>query len=276
MSEKNEEYMLGSSDEELERLGFQHQVWLGETHELWRSADFGPGDRLADLGCGPGFATLDLARLVRHEGRIDAVDASQKFIGYLRDQLAARGPSLGHVHCHSGDIKALPLEDASLDGAFARWLLCFVEKPEEALAEIVRVLRPGGRLVILDYFNYMAAKVLPGLPEVNALFAAYYQSAKVNGGNYDIGNDLPEMLACQGFEVEKVNPIVKLGRPGSKWWHWVSSFNKVYVPKLVELGIWTEAERMAFERGWKTVTAQPNAMFFTPPMIGIVAKRRAD
>ena len=274
MSGAEDVYMLGTSNEELERLGFQHQIWQGETLDLWRKAGFGQGDSLVDLGCGPGFATFDLARLVRRDGRVAALDSAQKFVDHLAAQVTAGGREFENVSCHRCSIEDLPFEDASFDGAFARWLFCFLERPEKAVAEVSRVVRPGGRMVIIDYFNYLAARVIPGSEAVNALFQAYDQSAKMHGGNYSIGNHLPRMLARNGFDILNLEPICKLGGPDSAWWHWVSSFNKVYVPKLVALGIWTETVRAEFERAWKDAEMQPGTMFFTPPMIGIVARKR--
>ena len=55
------QYHLGTSADEFERLGYQHQVWLDVTVELWRDAGFSHGEHLVDLGCGPGFTTTDLA-----------------------------------------------------------------------------------------------------------------------------------------------------------------------------------------------------------------------
>jgi SAM-dependent methyltransferase len=57
------EYVLGTNDEELARLGFQHRVWGEQAFALWERAGFAPGQTILDAGCGPGFATLDLARL---------------------------------------------------------------------------------------------------------------------------------------------------------------------------------------------------------------------
>lgn len=77
------EYVLGTNDEELTRLGFQHRVWGEHAFALWNRAGFAPGQTILDAGCGPGFATLDLARLVGPRGRIIAVDHSARFLDHL-------------------------------------------------------------------------------------------------------------------------------------------------------------------------------------------------
>ena len=68
------EYVLGTHEEEVTRLGVQHRVWRDRMLRCCRDAGFGPGSRLVDLGCGPGYATLDLAEIVGGTGSVIAVD----------------------------------------------------------------------------------------------------------------------------------------------------------------------------------------------------------
>ena len=73
MPEKIEtDYVLGTNDEEIQRLGLQHRVWRPTTLECWRRGRISIGSRVIDIGCGPGYATLDLAEIVgRAEERIE-------------------------------------------------------------------------------------------------------------------------------------------------------------------------------------------------------------
>src|SRR6266568_3170857 len=77
------EYVLGTDQDELIRLGFQHQLWLEHASSAWERAGFGPGQRLIDVGCGPGYATFDLSARVGMQGQITAIDASERFIAHL-------------------------------------------------------------------------------------------------------------------------------------------------------------------------------------------------
>ena len=122
-----QEYVLGTDDDELMRLGFQHQLWLAEAVRGWERAGFGPGDQLLDVGCGPGYVSFELARLVGSSGHVIAVDMSQRFIAYLREQISVRGTE--NIKTMIGDVGQLELAEQSVDGAYARWVLCFVENP---------------------------------------------------------------------------------------------------------------------------------------------------
>lgn len=272
MSETSDRYHLGTSETELSRLGFQHQVWEDVTQRLWALAGFGPGKALLDLGCGPGFTTLELARLVAPEGRVHAVDSASRFTDHLESCLEAEG--VRNVSVWRSDVHELPLEVPTVDGAFARWLLCFVADPRRVCEEVARVVRPGGVFVAWDYFNYRAVGVFPERDAIRCLFDGYYRSALVNEGSYDIAQRLPEMLIASGFEVEHLEPINRVGRPGSNTWAWVSEFNRGYVPKLVEAGLMNEDQAEAFWAAWKEAEADPATFFSTPPMLGIIARRR--
>ena len=82
-------YVLGTHSAERERLGRQHHIWRADSQAAWQRAGFQAGDRLLDLGCGPGFASLDLAELVGANGRVLAIDQSHDYISHLQQQAEA-------------------------------------------------------------------------------------------------------------------------------------------------------------------------------------------
>lgn len=270
--DEQDAYLLGTGAAELSRLGYQHQVWQDVTERLWAAAGFGFGQTLLDLGCGPGFTTLELARLTGSAGRVHAIDASARFIAHLKHSLEAGG---GHVDARTGDVHALDLPAASVDGAFARWLLCFVADPARVCAEVARVLRPGGVFVAWDYYNYLAVRVYPERAPIRRMFEAYRESTLRSGGSYDIGERLPGMLLATGFRIEQLLPINRVARPGSPTWRWVALFNANYVPKLVESGLLSADEAQEVQAAWRAAEQDPASFFFTPPMLGIVARKPA-
>lgn len=101
--------------------------------------------RVADVACGTGLLTLALAGVA---GRVEAVDASEKMVRLTRAKLKGAGAT--NVTVRRARAEELPFEDGSLDAAFAFHLLRHVVHPAEALAEIGRVVRPGGRAILVE------------------------------------------------------------------------------------------------------------------------------
>jgi ubiquinone/menaquinone biosynthesis C-methylase UbiE len=104
------------------------------------------GDRVLDVGCGPGFYVAELLEKVGAEGSVVAVDRS-------RDMLAAaskRADGKPNVEFYEAAAVALPLADTSVDRALSVQVFEYVDDVSAALAELRRVLRPGGRLVLWD------------------------------------------------------------------------------------------------------------------------------
>lgn len=105
-----------------------------------------PGDRVLDVGCGPGFATTELLEQVGATGSVVGVDRSPQMLA------AAARRCAGHhnVTLHEADAAALPVDDAAVDRALCVQVLEYVPDVTAALAELHRVVRPGGRVVIWD------------------------------------------------------------------------------------------------------------------------------
>jgi protein-L-isoaspartate O-methyltransferase len=93
-TDKIDEYRFGYTHEEMERLEYQHHVWAEENQRFISRAGFSTGSTLVDLGCGPGYTTLDLARIVGSEGKVIAVDRDgERSLPLLKAKAEAAGLS---------------------------------------------------------------------------------------------------------------------------------------------------------------------------------------
>lgn len=259
------DYLLGTGDEELRRLQAQHDTWHSETTALWERADFSIGQAILDLGCGPGFTSLELAERVGATGRVVAVDGSPKFADFLRQRAALAG--LRQVEVAVADVRTLGLPPASMDAAFARWLLCFIEEPQEVLARVVRVLKTGGRLVVVDYCAYGAYVARVEHPHLRRVLRAVQESF---GERLDIGGKLPQLMARCGLEAVEVVPIGGIARPGNRIWCWIEQFLRVYLPELVACGILREEECAAHWEEWRANARDPQVRIPSPPIVGAI------
>ncbi len=270
------EYVLGTNPAELQRLGFQHRLWSRTAHRLWARAAVRPGHRVLDVGAGPGFASLDLAQLVGPTGSVLGIDESEPFIAFANDQARAR--HLDHARFAVADAAQLDtikdLEPASIDFAYCRWLLCFVPEPQAVVAAIARVLKPGGKLLVQDYFRYDTMCVAPRSAPFETVIAAIARSWRDHGGDPDIMGTLPEIALKQGLTLEHLDRLDPgPARPCTPMWHWPDTFWSVFLPRLAELGYITAEQHRDFLADWKTLAANPAAFMHLPPMYELIATR---
>lgn len=265
------EYVLGTHDEELWRLGLQHQVWRAQATALWEKAGFGPGQTLLDIGCGPGFCTRDLAWVVGASGRIVAIDESPRYVEFVNTTPNGTGAAV--IDARVGDVQALDLPEQCLDGAYARWVFCFLRHPEQAIDGVYRALKPGGRLVIQDYVHYLAMSLSPSGPALDRVASAVRQSWALSGGDCNIGRRLPHLLVERGFRIDSIQPTVRVGTPGTLLWEWPTTFFKIFVPTLVRMGLLTENEQEEFVLEWEQRSQDPQSRFYTPIVLDLVATK---
>ena len=110
----------------------------------------GPGDTVADLGCGPGYFTLPLAEAVGDVGRVIAVDLQAAMLDKVRER-AARSGLLGRIRLQQCSADSLGLGGvAAIDFALAFWMVHEVPDAAHFLAEVCAALRPGGRFLLVE------------------------------------------------------------------------------------------------------------------------------
>jgi arsenite methyltransferase len=105
-----------------------------------------PGERILDVGCGPGYYVAELLEQVGPAGAVTGVDASEQLLALARRRNAGRANAAFQL----ADATALPVADASFDAALSVQVLEYVADVAAVLAELRRALRPGGRLVVWD------------------------------------------------------------------------------------------------------------------------------
>jgi ubiquinone/menaquinone biosynthesis C-methylase UbiE len=106
-----------------------------------------PGDEVLDLGCGTGDISIRLGRVVGGNGRVVGVDYSESMVEVAQQRLNAESRA---VSFEQGDIHELRFGDDEFDACRAERVFMHLENPTQALREMVRVTRPGGRLVVTD------------------------------------------------------------------------------------------------------------------------------
>ncbi len=260
-------YILGTEKAELHRLGLQHQVWSGEARTGWQLAEFGAGQHILDLGCGPGFCSIDLAYMVGDGGKVIGVDKSEGYINFLKN--AAQLHNL-NIEAICADFDQMELSSNSLDGVYSRWALAWVPNPEEVLAKIHKALVPGGAFVVHEYYDWSTLQSEPTMPNLKKCIAATLKSFKSSAGEIDIGRKMPELFYEQGFEVINIRPMTKLATPESLTWQWPKTFFHIFFPKLVDMGgLDTDTVKRGLEEMLE-LEDLPEASILCPHMVEVI------
>lgn len=290
------EYVLGTGRDELDRLGFQHRLWSDAAHGLWRHAGINIGQRVLDVGCGPGFASFDLAQIVGLEGPgtpashgvgrsgcVVGVDESANYIAYFNAQAASRG--LRSCSAVVGDVQNLgevmgsqpsgsPARAGMFDLAYARWVLCFVPRPEAVVAGVAGLLKPGGKFCVHDYFNYNSMTMAPKRSSHDRAVAATIASWQARGGDTDIMGRLPRLLKAQGFSIDHIGVHQRIARGRDTMFHWPDVWWRIYAPKLVQMGFLAKEDQEQLFRELDEIAQSDTDFVVAPPVFEIIATKR--
>ena len=156
---------------------------------LGRALDDSSSGTILDLACGPGVVTAAIAGAAAGVVAIDATPA-------MLEKAAARCRAAGHdnVEFREGDVESLPFGDASFDAAVTRLAIHHFRRPAAVLAEVFRVLRPGGRLVVVDV-------VAAGTPEEAALQNGIERLRDPSHVEMVSASTLDALVERAGFEI---------------------------------------------------------------------------
>ena len=268
-----EDYFIGVSKAEIERLRDQHAAWEPETRALWSTAGLANGMHIADLGSGPGFTTFDLARIAGAHGRVTAVDKAAPFLRYVEAEAKRR--DLANVDTLEADVMRSAPGDAAYDAAFCRFFLAFlIEGLDASLAHIRASLKPGGVFAAMEYLTLKSATCSPPIRGFDAHTRAWIDYYLAHGGDTNVGCVLPARLAAAGFDVVSIECVGGMARARTRWWSWWGRLMADFGAKLVEGGYMSEAERRELEVDWERVSSDPLAFIHTPVLVQIVARAR--
>lgn len=266
------DYVLGTHDEEIERLGLQHSVWRLRTLDAWRRAGITTGQTIIDIGCGPGYVACDLAEIVGHNGRVVAIDRSQRFLDTI--DILKKERRIANITMIEQDLDEPKFPDIQVDGAWARWVFAFVKHPRELLVRAAARLKPGAPFVIFEYCDYSTWRLAPRLPELEKFVKAVMDSWRADGGEPDIGLELPHWLIELDFEITSLRPIVDMVPKSNYVWQWPAAFLGVGLKRLVDLNRLTPGRSRAILEAFSARQAQPHTLMITPTVLEIIAVKK--
>lgn len=190
-SDESASYTMGYSPEFLQLLDRRN----AETHASHLLKHLNPGHRVLDFGCGPGTISVGIARAVE-PGEMHGIDMEASQVSLARSAAEAGGHA--NATFHVGDVTDLPFEDDYFDAAHCHAVLMHVPDTQAALAEVKRVLKPGG---VISSREVIAGSCFlePGSESIDGAWRTFEALLSANGGHPQMGKELKGALIGAGF-----------------------------------------------------------------------------
>jgi SAM-dependent methyltransferase len=196
-----------------------------------------PGERVLDIGCGPGTTVLELARRIGAGGHVLGADVSEPSVARARERIAAAG--LRHAEVIVADASVHPFPPDSFELTFSRFGIMFFSDPVAAFANMRRAMKPGGRLT-LAVFRPASEKLWPNAPleAVRDLLPPIPTPGPEEPGPFSWADParVHRILEGAGFSevsLTPLDPVIQLAGPQGKqrrptslwrWAHWCGCF----------------------------------------------------
>lgn len=253
-----------------DRYSHGHDESVLRSHR-WRTAENSagfllphlvPGQRVLDVGCGPGTITADLARRVS-PGSVTGLDASAEIVAAAQRDHPA-GPDRT-VDFAVGDAYAMDVDDGSFDVVYAHQLLQHLRDPVAALREMRRVLCSSGLLAVRDS-DYGAFVWTPEDPRLDRWMEIYHRLTARNGADADAGRSLPRWVRAAGFtELQVSSSTWTFHHPEDRsWWGglWAERvLHSEYAHQSLEYGLTTSSELDEIADAFRAWAATDDAVF---------------
>ncbi|MEU7059479.1 methyltransferase domain-containing protein [Streptomyces sp. NPDC046197] len=219
------------------------------------------GERALDVGCGTGSQTRRLADAAGPEGDVLGIEPNPGLRAVAEERAAASGSPARFT---DGDALALALPDASVDVVWCERVLQHLTEPDRAVAEMARVLRPGGRIALLDT-DWATTILHPGEPDV---MAAFTSAALAGAANPHSGRRLAGQLAQTGLVIDDRGSQALLQDHRSVPWPLV----RMLGASAVRRGLLTEEQRDRAYAGLEEAAGQ-GGLHMSVTMFAVIAHR---
>jgi SAM-dependent methyltransferase len=264
--------VLPTGDDDKSRLDLIHAVYEPVSLRGLEAARTGECARVADVGCGTGTVARWMAQRIGSAGSVDGIDISPEQIDVAAS--TPDPPGAAPIRYHVGSAYEPPLPEHAFDIVFCRLVLCHLQDPARAVAQMTRLLNEGGRLVLVD-LDLRTPFTMPACTFYDSIIneAVFPIGAKL-GVDYAVGVRLHELMLDAGLSTDFITadqPIVREGPEKHLWERtWAAA-----LPRGVETGVLTSEQGDALISGAERHTASPEVWVAMAKMFAVVGTRAA-
>jgi SAM-dependent methyltransferase len=260
-----DDYVLATGDEGAARLHLLDEVYGPSSRAACTAAGLGEGWRVADIGCGVGDMSCWFGESVGPAGGVIAMDVSADQLLHGRRLADRRG--LTNVAFVEGSAYEPGLPPGEFDLVFCRFLLCHLQRPADALAQMAALLRPGGTLVVQDMvissmFSDPAGRAYGRFAELAGELGAAL------GVDYDVGRRLFGMFRDLGLTELSVSVHQPAFAAGERKRLWEYTFLEA-TPGASNAGIVSEEEVADLAAEFASIGLDDSALVVQPALFAV-------
>lgn len=228
-------YLLGHSDDELNRLSVQGRLIAPITRYFFEEAGIGTGMSVLDVGSGAGDVTLLVAGLVGQGGEVVGVDRAADAVGVARNRTAALG--LQHCSFQVSDLSDLAFGQR-FDAVVGRYVLMFQRDAAKVLATLLDQLKPGG-LVVFHEPEWARATSFPTLSSWQRCCDLVVQTMTAGGADMQMGMKLASLFERAGLPGPslRMSTVIGAGSNCSDVVHFTADVLMTLLPEAERAGL---------------------------------------
>ena len=231
-------YALGHSQQELERLAHQAQVFAPFTRQLFEQAGIVPGMRILDVGCGAGDVAFLAAESVGPNGEVVGADRSAAAVEWAVARAQKQG--ISNVKFLEGDPAVLEFEQ-QFDAVVGRLVLMYYPDPVDAIRKLVRHVRRGG-LIIFQEFDMENARSFPTAPTFDRAVGWMKHTLSATNTRIQLGLELYSVFLAAGLPGPKLRMDALIGGGSEFPFEILAAALRSLLPMMEKLHIATSAE----------------------------------
>jgi ubiquinone/menaquinone biosynthesis C-methylase UbiE len=231
-----DEYVLGNSVQEQERLKMQARFLEKWTEQFFLHAGIQPGMRVLDLGCGMGDVSLLAARMVGPSGHVTGIDRDPVVIEKARERVRDQERDR-QIEFVPADLLAFEA-NGDFDAVVGRFVLLFQPDPVAAIQHAAKQLRPKGVLVFheMDFANPIRS--FPDGTLFGEIYGLISETFRRSGYWCDLGLQLTRLFLDAGLPWPTIKAEVPVGgEPGSFIYRWITETLRSILPRAEDYGL---------------------------------------
>ena len=263
-------YVLGNTSSEIERLKIQSSLFESLTKDALLKAGIKKGMKCCDIGCGPGEVTKMMGDIVGNTGKVFGVDINEDYINYCKSTTTQRNISF----VCSDITKSKDLPEATFDIVYSRFMFVHLPDKEKMLKHMVRLTKKGGTIIVQELDHAPDSWLsYPKRKSVDTLRKIYVKLVRNAGGDPYAGRKIYKMFVKQNLSstVESHSPCLVMGKEpyNSLGWKIAQSLK----PQIFSLNLMTPKKYDEMMLDLKEMSRDPHSFVLYARLFSIIGKK---